>query len=139
MSRQYVYLFTALYVFSVSDCVVGKEKPCQAFAVFWQKVSERVHKQPFDTARAWIELDMDNLRHNVIALKGLLPQSSELMPAMKANAYGHGAVLISKELNRLGIKSFCVAAVSEGIELRRNGVKGNILVLGYTPVVKILI
>lgn len=103
-----------------------------AFAVFWQKVSEIVHKQPFDTARAWIELDMDNLRHNVLALKGLLPQGSELMPAVKANAYGHGAVLISKELNRLGIKSFCVAAVSEGIELRRNGVKGDILVLGYT-------
>lgn len=103
-----------------------------SFAVFLQKVSEIVHKQPFDTARAWIELDMDNLRHNVLALKGLLPQGSELMPAVKANAYGHGAVLISKELNRLGIKSFCVAAVSEGIELRRNGVKGDILVLGYT-------
>ena len=103
-----------------------------AFAVFLQKLSERVHKQPFCTARAWIELDMDNLRHNVIALKGLLPQGSELMPAVKANAYGHGAVLISKELNRLGIKSFCVATVSEGAELRRNGVKGDILVLGYT-------
>lgn len=54
------------------------------------------------------------------------------MPAVKANAYGHGAVLIAKELNHSGIRSFCVATVSEGMELRRGGVKGEILVLGYT-------
>jgi len=38
------------------------------------------------------------------------------MPAVKANAYGHGAVLIAKELNRLGITAFCVATVTEGAE-----------------------
>ncbi|EOS64522.1 alanine racemase [Oscillibacter sp. 1-3] len=54
------------------------------------------------------------------------------MPAVKANAYGHGAVIIAKELNRLGITAFCVATVTEGIELRRGGIKGEILVLGYT-------
>ena len=75
---------------------------------------------------------MNNLRKNISALKELTPQGCELMPAVKANAYGHGAVLISKELNRLGVKSFCVASISEGIELRRNGVKGEILILGYT-------
>ena len=82
--------------------------------------------------RAWVELDMGNLRKNVAALKRLMPPGCELMPAVKANAYGHGAVLISKELNRLGINAFCVASISEGIELRRNGVKGEILILGYT-------
>jgi len=54
------------------------------------------------------------------------------MPAVKANAYGHGAVLIAKELNACGIKSFCVATAIEGEELRKNGIKGKILVLGYT-------
>ena len=54
------------------------------------------------------------------------------MPAVKANAYGHGAVLVAKELNRLGIMAFCVATVTEGAELRRGGIKGEILVLGYT-------
>lgn len=82
--------------------------------------------------RAWIELDMKNLRKNVRSLESLLPQDCELMPAVKANAYGHGAVLISKELNRVGVKSFCVATISEGIELRQSGIKGEILILGYT-------
>ena len=88
-------------------------------------------KRPY-TDRAWIELDLNSLRKNITALKKLTPQGCKLMPAVKANAYGHGAVLISKELNRLGIKSFCVASVSEGIELRQNGIKGEILILGYT-------
>lgn len=55
-----------------------------------------------------------------------------LMPAVKANAYGHGAVPVARELNRMGIRSFCVATVAEGRELRCGGVRGEILVLGYT-------
>ena len=88
--------------------------------------------RPFQTGRAWIELDLSALRHNVNQLQSILPENCTLMPAVKANAYGHGAVLIAKELNHSGIRSFCVATVSEGMELRRGGVKGEILVLGYT-------
>ena len=82
--------------------------------------------------RAWIELDMEALKHNVETLRSLLPKDCELMPAVKAEAYGHGAVLIARELNRLGVKAFCVATVPEGIQLRRAGIKGDILVLSYT-------
>lgn len=82
--------------------------------------------------RAWIELSRAALRHNVQQLQSILPEGCVLMPAVKANAYGHGAVLIAKELNRLGITAFCVATVTEGMELRRSGIKGEILVLGYT-------
>lgn len=82
--------------------------------------------------RAWIELDMGNLRKNVEVLRTMLPHGCELMPAIKANAYGHGAVPIARELNRIGIRSFCVASIDEGIELRKHGIKGEILVLGYT-------
>ena len=84
------------------------------------------------TGRAWIELDMDNLRHNCEVLQKLLPDGCSLMPALKANAYGHGAVLIARELNAVGIRDFCVATLQEGITLRRNGIKGVILILGYT-------
>lgn len=59
-------------------------------------------------------------------------QDCRLMPTVKANAYGHGAVPIARELNRLGIYDFCVACVEEGIKLRRAGIQGEILVLGYT-------
>lgn len=82
--------------------------------------------------RAWLELDREALKHNISKLRSLLPNTCRLMPAIKADAYGHGAVLIAQECNRLGIDSFCVACISEGIELRKNGVRGEILILGYT-------
>lgn len=86
----------------------------------------------FYKGRAWIELDRAALRNNVEQLQKLLPPGCAMMPAVKANAYGHGAVLIAKELNALGIDAFCVATVFEGVELRQNGVAGEILILGYT-------
>ncbi len=61
-----------------------------------------------------------------------LPVGCELIPAVKANAYGNGAVPIAQECERLGINAFCVAMALEGVELRRAGIGGEILVLGYT-------
>lgn len=86
----------------------------------------------YQKGRAWIELDLANLEHNVKYLKDLLSGDCKLMPAVKANAYGHGAVLIAKALQKMGITDCCVASVEEGIELRSAGIAGNILVLGYT-------
>lgn len=83
-------------------------------------------------ARAWIELDREALEQNVKFLRACLPKDCALMPAVKANAYGHGDVLVARELNRLGVRSFCVASAAEGAKLRRGGIRGEILVLGYT-------
>lgn len=83
-------------------------------------------------SRAWIELNAAALEHNVNFLRSRLPQFCRLMPAVKAEAYGHGAVIISRQLNRLGVDAFCVACVSEGISLREANIQGDILVLGYT-------
>ncbi len=85
-----------------------------------------------NTARAWIELDMNNLRHNINIMRSLLPDGCQLMAVLKANAYGHGAVEIARELNSNGIRAFCVASVLEGVELREHGIEGEILILGYT-------
>ena len=84
--------------------------------------------------RAWIALNLEHLRHNVAALQALLPPGCRLMPVVKANAYGHGAVPIAQALSRLGIRSFCVATAEEGAELRRHHIPGDILILGFTPV-----
>ena len=54
------------------------------------------------------------------------------MAVVKANAYGHGIIEISKKLEQIGITDFAVATLKEGITLRKNGIKGNILILGYT-------
>ncbi len=83
--------------------------------------------------RAWKELNFENLKWNVELLKSRLPKGCEFMAVVKANAYGHGAVPVASCLNRLGIRAFAVATVWEGIELRRSQIRGEILVLGYTP------
>lgn len=95
-------------------------------------LSMDIQKKPSPTGRAWIELDRTALAQNVSALQAALPNSCKLMPAIKANAYGHGAVPIARELTRLGITDFCVASVSEGVKLRQEGIRSNILILGYT-------
>ncbi len=55
-----------------------------------------------------------------------------MMPAVKANAYGHGAIAVATTLQELGVTDFCVSAISEAIELRKAGITGQILILGYT-------
>lgn len=83
--------------------------------------------------RVWLEVSMDKLRHNVATLRALLPDGCSLMPAVKGNAYGLGAVEISHGLQHAGVNAFCVATLDEGIELREYGIEGDILILGYTP------
>lgn len=83
--------------------------------------------------RAWIEINLDNLTLNVNAIQSILKPKTEIMGVVKANAYGHGDVLISKHLNQLGINAFAVATMQEAIHLRKHGIQGMILILGYTP------
>lgn len=82
--------------------------------------------------RAWIELDLDALGHNARQLTGAMPAGCRMMAVVKADAYGHGAVSVASCLQEIGIKAFAVATVDEGIRLRRCGITGEILVLGYT-------
>lgn len=124
------FLTAFLFVYFISGSFNpfkhGKIKPPRNTA------SPAVHMPTDDgRTRAWIELDRAALAKNVYFLQSLIP-NGELMPAVKADAYGHGAVIISKELNKLGINSFCVACADEAVELRKNGIKGDILILGYT-------
>lgn len=85
-----------------------------------------------ETERAWIEINMENLRHNVRVLQKAMRPGCELMAVVKADAYGHGDALIASELNRMGIRAFAVATIEEGIRLREQGIQGEILILGYT-------
>ena len=82
--------------------------------------------------RAWLEIDRDALRHNIRTLQGLLPPGCALSAVVKANAYGHGLVPVSMAAQEEGVRHFCVACADEGIALRRAGVRGKILILGYT-------
>ncbi|MGM0827657.1 MAG: serine racemase VanT catalytic subunit [Bacillota bacterium] len=88
---------------------------------------------PSGDYRAWAEVDLTRLDHNVNALKDVLPRETELMAVVKANAYGHGSVDVAKRLKQSGVHHFAVAEIDEGIVLRRHGIQGEILILGYTP------
>ncbi|WP_197032663.1 serine racemase VanT catalytic subunit [Clostridium sp. KNHs205] len=90
--------------------------------------------QTFEKNRAWLSIDTSNLLHNVKELQGIMKGDCKLMAVVKANAYGHGSVETAASLNNAGIKNFAVATLNEGIELRLSGIRGEILVLGYTDV-----
>lgn len=98
------------------------------------KLNEHIGNKCKNTSRSWAEINLDNLKHNVKVLRNVMPDGCRLMAVVKANAYGHGAVNVSRYLNKIGIESFAVATIDEGIELRRKGIRGEILVLGYTDV-----
>ena len=85
------------------------------------------------TARAWREVDLEALARNAAALREALSPGQQLMAVVKADAYGHGAVPVCRRLRKAGVRAFAVACLSEGIALRRAGIRGTILILGYTP------
>ena len=90
-------------------------------------------QRPSPGLRAWRETDLEALAHNASAIRKALGPSQELTAVVKADAYGHGAVRVCRTLRRCGVRSFAVACLSEGTALRRAGIRGSILILGYTP------
>lgn len=82
--------------------------------------------------RAWVEIDLAALTHNVKQLKHLLSPNTELMAVVKADAYGHGAIAVSQTALQAGASWLGVATIPEGIELREAGIKAPILLLGAT-------
>ena len=86
----------------------------------------------FDEIRpCWLEINLDNLKHNIHTIKESVKPGSEIMAVIKANAYNHDAVTVARELNMLGVHRFCVSILSEGLELRKAGITDPILLLNY--------
>jgi alanine racemase len=76
------------------------------------------------------EIDLTALRHNFAQVKSVLPDSCGILAVVKADAYGHGFMDISRELEALGVTAFGVAFLAEGIQLRKSGIDRPILILG---------
>ena len=83
---------------------------------------------PFTPTYALV--DLDALIYNVTQFRNVLAPGCEVMPVIKANAYGHGAVETAKALLRHGITRVAVVSVEEGVTLRQAGITASILVLG---------
>lgn len=83
--------------------------------------------------RTWAEIDLDALAHNYHTARELTGNSVKYLGVVKADAYGHGAVPVAKELEMLGADYLAVSSFDEARELRRNGIKMPVLILGHTP------
>jgi alanine racemase len=79
---------------------------------------------------SWLEISRDNVRHNLVRLRALVAPA-RVMPVVKANHYGAGAVPIARELAAQGVDAFAVATVAEAVELREHGITGTLTVLTY--------
>ncbi|HEY9887981.1 MAG TPA: alanine racemase, partial [Candidatus Obscuribacterales bacterium] len=80
--------------------------------------------------RAWVEIDIGALQHNVRQLTRHIGPRSTLMAVVKADAYGHGAVTVAQTALAAGAQWLGVATVPEGLELREAGITAPILIMG---------
>lgn len=79
----------------------------------------------------YVVVDLSAIQHNLRRMEQIT--HTPVMAVVKANAYGHGALEVSRAAVEAGVKWLGVAFASEGIALRQAGLTANILVLGYTP------
>lgn len=78
----------------------------------------------------WAEVNLENLAHNFREIQKLVGPNVKVMATVKADAYGHGLIPVSKKLLACGTDSFGVASIDEGIKLRKEKIRLPILVLG---------
>ena len=83
--------------------------------------------------RTWAEIRLDNLTHNFETIRRQVGPNAKLLGVVKADAYGHGAVRVAKHLEKIGAGYLAISNVDEAEELRVNGIKLPILMLGFTP------
>lgn len=83
--------------------------------------------------RTWAEIDLDALAHNYHILRSQMGPDSRFLGVVKADAYGHGAVELSRALEALGAEYLAISNIDEARELRLAGIGLPILQLGLTP------
>lgn len=85
--------------------------------------------QPFPV---WAEIDLQAVARNMREIRRVTAATAGVMAVVKANAYGHGAVEVSRAALANGADWLGVARVSEGVKLRKAGIDAPVLILGYT-------
>lgn len=82
--------------------------------------------------RSWIEVNLSQIKKNLDIYKSLLAKDVQIMAVIKADAYGHGDSVVAKCLSECGVDLFAVSNIDEAVGLRNSGIKGEILILGYS-------
>lgn len=83
--------------------------------------------------RTWAEISLDNLCHNYRTIRSKMPEDCKFLGVVKADAYGHGALQVSRMLEQEGADYLAVSCLDEAIELRDGGISMPLLILGHTP------
>lgn len=82
--------------------------------------------------RSWLEVDLGQITTNLKIFQQVLPRKTSIMAVIKADAYGHGDVKVAQMLTDYGVDMFAVSNIDEAVGLRKAGIRGLILILGYT-------
>ena len=78
----------------------------------------------------WVEIDLNALRHNLLAIRKWVGPQIKILGIVKADAYGHGDYEVSRVLLNNGVEMLGIAILEEGIQLRDKGIKAPLLLLG---------
>jgi alanine racemase len=90
---------------------------------------------PHEEQTTWIEVNLAAIQRNIARLKTITQKP--VMAVVKANAYGHGLVEVSRAAVDAGVVRLCVARFEEALKLRDNGITAPILVMGYTSPIRV--
>lgn len=91
------------------------------------------YKMDSDLRRTWAEIDLDAIRYNYHKLKEKVGEKTKFLGVVKADAYGHGSVQVSRVLEQEGADYLAVSSIDEAVELRNHSIRMPILILGHTP------
>ena len=83
---------------------------------------------------SWVEINIENAAHNMREIRKNTPENIKLLAVVKADAYGHGSVMLAPTLLASGADMLGVASIDEGVDLRQAKINCDILVLGAVPV-----
>ena len=83
---------------------------------------------------SWVEVNIEYLAHNAKEIRKNVPSDTKLLAVVKADAYGHGSVMLAPTLLASGFDMLGVASIDEGVDLRNAKISCDILVLGAVPV-----
>ena len=83
--------------------------------------------------RTWAQIDLDAIEYNYLKIREAVNPKAKICCVVKADAYGHGAVTVANEYEKLGADYFAVSNIEEALQLRSGGITKPILILGYTP------
>ena len=83
--------------------------------------------------RTWSEINLDSLKYNYSKIREKIGENVRFLGVVKADAYGHGSINVAKTLEEAGADYLAVSSIDEAMELRLNGIKMPVLILGHTP------